>query len=202
MLVNTELFIAYKCSQCDHVQIFSIYVFLLLNKENSILRCKCDGSYIRLIKINEDKFKLAVYCQKCEDTHMFLLSRKVLLNEEALTLYCPYSKLELFIIGNNKYKVLEKIDEIEMVKESYISKKINFKDHFVNSKVMAESLGKINSIRKSGKLVCGCGSDDISVFLLKDKLLLRCKNCRARKEIKAKTNKDLMCLLNSDHIFL
>ena len=88
MLINTELFIAFKCEQCGHVQIFGIYAFLLLNKENSILKCKCKDSYMKIIKINEDKFKLAVYCSKCEDTHIFLLSRIWLPIKDVSILLC------------------------------------------------------------------------------------------------------------------
>lgn len=202
MLINTKLFIAFKCNECDHVQIFEIYIFWLLNKGNNILRCNCTNSYIKIIKINEDRFKLAVYCSKCEHTHMFLLSKRALINKEVFVLYCPNSKLELCLIGNNEEKLLNKLDKIEEDKENFVSKKLNLRNYFTNSKVMFESLGKINNIIKSGKLVCKCGSKDISVTMLKDKLVLKCRKCLAKKEIKAETNKDLILLLGKQGIFV
>ena len=67
---------------------------------------------------------------------------------------------------------------------------------------MFESLDKINTILKNGKLMCRCGNKDIAVFIFKDKLLLRCKECKATKEVKAASNKDLISLLSKRGIFL
>lgn len=202
MIINTNFCLAFKCYKCDHVQLFDISIFKMLQKENSILKCQCKGTYIRLIKINDDKFKLAIYCKKCDVTHIFLLSKRAVFSKNVFVIYCPYSKCELCVIGKNRDLVLEEVDRIERKIEHYVNKKCNKKDYFTNSKVVFESLDKISSIIKQGKVICKCGSTDISIYLLKDRLLLRCNNCMAKKEIKAASNKDLVNLLNKKGIFL
>ena len=202
MLINTKLNIAFKCDKCSHVQFFDISIFRILRRENSVLKCQCKKSYIRIIRINQNKFKLAIYCPECDDTHIFLLSRSALINEQVFIMYCPYSKMELCILGNNQEAVLKEIDSVQTKIEKYVNSKCNYKDYFVNSKVMLESLDRINSILKKGQLICKCGNEDIAVFIFKDKLMLRCKACRATKELKAASNKDLMELLSKKGIFL
>ena len=202
MIINTNFCLAFKCHECDHVQLFDISIFRMLQRENSVLKCQCNGSYVRLIKINDDKFKLAVYCKKCDDTHIFLLSKKAILSKNVIVIYCPYSKGELCVIGKDRDVVLEQVDKIERKIEHYVNKKCNKRDYFVNSNVVFESLDKINTIVKQGKIMCKCGSTDIAIFVLKDRLLLRCNECMAKKEIKAASNKDLVELINKKGIFI
>lgn len=202
MIIDTNFCLAFKCNACDHVQLCDISIFNMLQKENSILKCQCKGTYIRLIKINDDKFKLAIYCSKCDDTHIFLLSRKAIFSKKISIIYCPYSKLELCVIGRNRDVVLEEIDRIERKIEQYVNQKCNNKGSFTNSKVVFESLDRIGKIIKQGKVICKCGSTDIAVFVLKDRLLLRCNRCMAKKEIMVTSNKDLMNLVNKKGIIL
>lgn len=202
MIIDTKLNIAFKCDKCSHIQFFDISIFKILRKENSVLKCECEESYIRIIKMTPNKFKLAIYCPKCDDTHIFLLSRSALINERLFIMYCPYSKMELCILGNDKEAILKEVDKIEKKIENYINLKCEYKDYFTNPRVMLESLDKINAILKNGKLICRCGNADIAVFIFKDKLLLRCKECKATKELKAASNNDLMELLNKRGIFL
>jgi len=201
MGIKTDLYIAFKCDECDRVQLYEISMFNFFKGDFEV-RCNCNESGLSVRNINKEKIRIAIYCPKCDLVHLFLLSRKDLIKRNVIVLYCPKNGVELCIIGNSRDKVEEEIDFIETRIENLVDEKLNTKSVFVNTKVTYESIDKINDIKKKGMLTCWCGNDDIAVYILKDKLVLRCKNCMTRKDIKTVSNKDLSELKKKEEIVL
>ncbi|MBP5427413.1 MAG: hypothetical protein J6Y29_05965 [Clostridiales bacterium] len=201
MAIDARIYIAFKCDQCDHVQMCKLSIFRIFCGGSDI-RCQCGESGLRIININKIKLKIAFYCPKCDEVHSFLLLKREIMREDVLVLYCPYADIPLCVIGKNAEDVLREVDLIEEKIENLVDTRYNLRGYFTNSKVMYESIDKINNILRSGQIVCKCGSGDIAVYVKKDKLVLKCRNCMAQKELKAATNKDLNDLLDKMEIFL
>lgn len=201
MIIQTNLYIAFKCDECDNVQICEMSMFKFF-KGSFEIRCKCEESGISVMNISKEKLRIATYCPKCDNVHVFLLKRDDLIREKVKVLYCPYSDVETCIIGNDRNSVMEEIDFIETRIESLVDHKLNTKGYFTNTKITYESIEKINEIKKNGMLTCWCGNDDIALYMLKDKLVLRCKRCMTRKDIPTVSNKELNELKKKDRVFL
>lgn len=202
MGIETDVYIAFKCYECDHVQWNKVSMFRFFKGSFEIM-CKCERSSIPVINISKEKLRVAAYCPKCEVVHVFLVKRKdILKREKFVELCCPRSSMELCVIGMDEDLVMEEIDFIETRIENLVDESLKTKGYFVNTKVTYESIDKINEIKKKKKLICCCGNDDISLYVLKDRLVLRCSKCMTRVNIPTVSNRDLNELLKRDSILL
>lgn len=201
MVIKTGLYVAFKCDVCDKVQLCNISMFNFFKGDFEI-RCTCDESGVSVLNISKEKLRLATYCPSCDVVHVFLLTRKSLIDRDVIVLYCPKHGTELCIIGKDQDMVTDEIDFVERRIESLVDEKLNTKCELINTNVTYESIDKINEIKKKGMLTCWCGNNDIAVYILKDRVVLRCRRCMTRKDIKTVSNRDLVDLKKREEIVL
>ena len=201
MLLNASVTVAYKCPACGTFEFFDgISIFELLHKKKNDMACKCGHSAVNLLSDGINKLYISVPCISCEGTHYFYVSRKALLHNEVNTFICPEKGIKLCFVGNDE-AVRSRIDYFEKELDELINT-FGYENYFNNTQVMLDSLNHLHDIAEKGELCCECGKGDIEVTLLPDRILLKCRDCSATKELFAASNVNLKDIMARNKITL
>lgn len=200
MIIDTGITIAYKCSACGTFGFFTVSGFKLIRKQEHCFLCRCKKSNVILSSVSASKLKLTIPCISCGGTHPVLVNRKSLFRNEALVFVCPQTGLEICFIGGDR-DVRSKVDNLEKKLDELINM-FGYDSYFKNTSVMLDALNRVHDIAEQGNLFCSCGSSDIDLTLLPDRMLLKCKNCAGSTVIYAASNQDLKNILLMQQIQL
>lgn len=200
MLIDTNMTMAYKCSECGTFEFFNIYVFELLKRENLNLTCRCKKSDITICPNGSSVLKARVPCFACGEDHEFAFRPKEMLNRDIMVLCCPHTGIQLCFIGND-IKVRAKIDTLEQEQDELINN-LGYDDYFKNTRVMFDSINHIHDIAEKGNLICECGNDHVELVLLSDTIQLKCSKCPGSVVLSAASNEDLKYILRTQQIYL
>lgn len=200
MIIDASTTIAYKCSSCGTFEFVNITLFELLSVNETVYNCRCNGSKLVISKVNPDSLKMVIPCIGCGSSHVYVLDRKDFIKQDISVFYCPKTGIKQCFIGNDK-EVRIKIDILEKEFDELIDM-FGYDSYFCNTQVMFDSLNIIHDIAAKGKLFCECGNEDIELFLLSDKIYLRCNKCPASKIIYASTNEHFRDNLKLNQILL
>lgn len=200
MIVETGITIAYKCSSCGTYEFFNASLFKLIQKKECFLTCRCKGSGIAISEKAYLKFSIKIHCIACGGSHSFDVEAKELINRGINVFYCPKTGIQLCFVGNDN-QVRQKIDSLEKELDEMIDT-FGYESYFKNTRVMFDSLNHIHDIAERGNLACECGSNDIELVLLSDKIQLKCKKCPGSIIVHAASNEDLKDILGIQQIYL
>jgi len=200
MIINTDITIAYKCSSCGTFEFFDISLFKLLFKKVCHHQCRCKKSRITVFGGNTKELRITIPCIACGEDHLFIISRKAILDNEVNIFYCPKTGMQQCFVGKDS-EVRKKIDTLEKELDELINM-FGYDSYFENTQVMFDALNKIHDIAEHGSLYCECGNDDIELVLLSDRILLKCKKCIGNRVVNAASNEDLKHILTKHQIVL
>lgn len=198
MLIDTCVTIAYKCSSCGSFEFFNISLFTLLKKKESKFYCRCRKSCITVKQEGESGFLLKTPCMGCGNEHIYFIGRTNMLFNKLSIFNCPETGLQQCFIGND-ILVRKKVDSLEKELDELIDM-FGYESYFVNTQVMLDTLNKIHDIAAQGCLYCECGSIEVELVLLSDRILLKCSKCSAGRIIPASTNEDLKEILTKQSL--
>ncbi len=193
MIIDTSKTIAYKCSSCGSFEFYNISLFSLLHKKEKNNYCKCRKSCITVKKEGESGFLMKTPCISCGNEHIFFISKKDMVFKELNVFNCPETGMQQCFLGKDAL-VRKKVDSLEEELDELIDM-FGYDNYFKNTQVMLDSLNRIHDIAAQGSLFCECGSTEIELVLLSDRILLKCARCSAGKLVKAATNEDLKDLM-------
>lgn len=100
ILDSKETAVAYRCPKCGKMVRGMVGVFSL-SGDLIKLKCECGESELNMVKTNDKKVRVNVPCLVCGGTHGFVLSLGAFFDSEIFSYACPYSGIELCIIGKN-----------------------------------------------------------------------------------------------------
>lgn len=200
MLLDTNITFTYKCLSCGSFDFFNISPFKLPYEKECCFSCHCKKSGIIISRESIKEYKIRIPCINCGNEHVFIITRKQLLKKDLNVFCCPETGMQQLFIGNDDM-VRIRIDKLEKELDDLISM-FGYDDYFINTQVMLDSLNRIHDIAEQGNLYCECGSNDIELVLLSDKINLKCRKCSEEKNINAASNKDLKDILLRKQIVL
>lgn len=200
MLVDANVTIAYKCSSCGTFEFFNLTIFNLAYKKQYVLKCKCGESYVTLTRESARDYSIGIPCIGCGNEHKYILSRKEILNRNINIFNCPEKGIQQCFLGNDE-AVRKKVDMLEKEMDELISM-FGYDNYFSNTQVMFDALNKIHDIAEQGNLHCECGSDNVELIMLPDKIKLVCCKCSGNEIISAASNEDLKDILTKSQIML
>jgi hypothetical protein len=201
MLLNASVTVAYKCPVCGSFEFFDgISLSKIYYKKNNTFECRCGQSALAVSTEGSDGICITVPCISCECSHVFLISRKSLICNKVNTLLCPEKGIKLCFIGNDS-DVRQKVDCFERELDEIINT-FGYENYFSNTQVMMDSINHIHDIAEQGKLYCECGSEDIEISLLPDRIQLKCRACAAAKVLFAASNSNFKDIMSRNRIML
>lgn len=198
MLVDYKTSLAYICPYCSSVNLRIIDPFDFSGR--SVLEVKCAGDACgeTVVRITDakDKYKLAVECPLCEETHRAEIKKNTFWSQNLFQLTCSESGMPVMCIGEK--------DEASGVIRDLAHKLIAFDEMMGASddiRLFMEIAERVNLLAKTGKVSCVCGCKDIVMELFSKAVVLTCRDCAREKHIPP-TQESLTELLNASAIVL
>jgi len=199
MLIDTNFTIAYRCPVCGSFRFMGASLFgpLAVPGGNPDGCCGCD---ILVIGKKKGIYEVNVPCIGCGGSHKNVVNFKKVVRGGMDFYICENTGIQYCFIGNDDY-VRNMVDMYEKELDG-IADCLGYDNYFKNSHVMLDALIRLHEIAEQGNLFCECGSLDIEITLLPDRIYLKCRNCPGGQVIYASSNKDLKDILLKKRMLL
>lgn len=198
MILNSkETTVAYRCPKCGKMVRGMVGVFSL-SGDLIKLKCECGGSELNMTKTNDKKVRITAPCLVCPNPHSFVLSTQTFFDSEIFSYACPYSGIDLCIIGSEDAvaSAIEEADEtlIKILKEAGVEDVETFisakeaDDEAESEKVPDPEMQSIVhfllcELEDEGNISCKCGNHGRYEFKFVgtnlDNVLIYCTECSA-----------------------
>lgn len=199
MLIDTQTTIAYKCPSCGSFEFINTSLFYGKDNVDAPYICICGKSRM-VINRTQAGLSISVPCIGCGGTHLLLLTKKDILFKNIKMFICPETGITQCIAGKDD-AVRKSVDRLEKELDELIDT-FGYDSYFKNTRVMLDSVNRIHDLAEQGNLHCLCGSHDIELILLSDRIHLICNKCSTIKEIRAASNSDLKEIMAKQQIML
>lgn len=175
MIENLSKTISYICPFCSGVTQKQIGIFRFSGDMPAELYCsdKMCNEPCAIITPGRDKYKIAVDCPLCGETHSFVISKSAFWNKDLLSFSCPNAGVDIFFIGK-KSLVTEAVDENNKMLESIADK---YDNSLEDSDVLFHILDDLHRILNEDRIVCKCGNHRITPVFDENGILLVCDAC-------------------------
>ncbi len=212
MVLNAkQTTVAYRCPHCGAGVMSAVGVFSL-TAEMFKLKCDCGKSEMTVVYSNDGKIRLTVPCLFCPTPHSFVLNSSVFFDKELFVLPCPYSDMNIAVMGelNNVKAELARgeLELLELLEEHGIDSLEVFhakEDIFTDPQIFDIIMFVINELDAEGKIYCRCeseGEGDFEVEVLEEGIKVSCKKCGASRVIPTDTLLGANAFLNADSLYL
>lgn len=185
IVLRTVTAVALYCPHCGKLDLYDVSLFVL-HRRDLTFRCAC--GYVKgVLTAQADRhYTLRVPCHLCGTEHVFVFSRQQFWRGQVDKIYCSSTNMELGFIGERSavYGILDSCRrELDTASDE--------DGEWTNPEIMYGVLNKVHDIAERGGLYCRCGSHDIAMEILPDRLKLTCRRCGGTRELGAGTERDL-----------
>lgn len=193
-MLRTATTLALYCPHCGKLDLYDVSVFTL-PRGGLTFRCTCGHVKATLMTRQDRRYVLRIPCHQCGIKHDFVFSYRRFWRGPVDKIYCCNKKLELGFIGDKEavYGIWESCRRA-------LAGGVDGEGELVNAEIMYCVLNKVHDIAEQGGLYCRCGSRDIAVDLLADRLRLTCCRCGGVMELDAGTDGDLAAVCSLAYI--
>lgn len=200
--------LAYRCPSCLAVPTSMVGAFSL-SGDLFKLKCTCGGSQLSVEKTNDGKLRLTVPCLVCPTPHNYVISQNVFFGSDIFVIPCALSGIDICFIGKEKEvasAIVRSNDEIiKALGDTPIdSLKGNDNDDYTDPAVFDMITYVISDLLDEGKIYCRCpeGQGEYEANILKDSVVVKCKNCGASATIEARGTYDAEQFLHATELEL
>lgn len=181
MIKEFKKSIGYICPCCSTITVRNINIFDFSESACAEFPCTnsmCKSPSIR-VSSKKDKYAISVHCPICDEIHLYNIRKITLWHNDFFVLRCPESGFGVLFIGSDKRIRNEIADQESLIGELE-------EDFTVGEElsIIFESVEHINSLAKSDKIFCTCGSHNIAIEIDNNFITLYCRDCKAKREIK------------------
>ncbi|UWG97201.1 hypothetical protein LPY66_20450 [Dehalobacter sp. DCM] len=172
------------CPHCGKIQYKTISAFSLANNVRDNFFCSCGTSLLTLLNFKHQNKKVSIeyQCIYCGKAHHRSASRKAIWGTEPISLVCNDKARPIGYFGPRQTVVAlcqeTKRDFVEFVSE-FVSDDEEFASETDDFFIVYGVMEILDRMADKGQLSCECGSHDLSVEILPDKIELFCASCHA-----------------------
>ncbi len=183
--------IAYRCPHCGGGVMSAVSLFTL---KGSMIRLKCDcgKSQLEVMPTSDGKVRLSVPCIICPKPHQFTVSEKIFFGKELFVLPCPYSDINICMMGEVNHVKAElsrtELQLLELMEQSGIQSfealHEEANETVTDPQVLEIILYVIRDLDEEGKIKCRCGEDEEREYdaeILPEGVRVTCRKCGATK---------------------
>jgi hypothetical protein len=202
--------VAYRCPQCG-AGVMSVVNLFNLCADMIKLKCDCGGSEMTLVHTKDNKVRFTVPCIFCPNPHHFTLSSHSFFEKEMFALPCPYSGMNVAVMGDtdrvkaelarSELELLELLEENNAESFSSLHKEQGFDD----PQVLEIITYIVKELDAEGRINCLCESDeegDYELEFLPDAVRISCKRCGASATLPTNSLIDAYEILGADSLEL
>ena len=209
ILDNTKTSVAYRCPACGSL-VRSIVGIFSLTADSIKLKCPCGKSAMDIVYTRDKKIRLSVPCFLCPNLHNYTLSTSIFSSNDAISLSCPYSGVDICFIGSED-AVSAKVSEADRELAELLGD-ASFTDFGTTGKEKGELTDPqvleivkyvIDELRDEGALFCGCADGgDYEVKIGDAEVTVRCRKCGRLAHIPADSVSAAHAFLEIDSLTL
>ena len=205
--------IAYRCPKCGSGVISAVGIFSI-SADMVKLKCTCGGSEMTILYGKDGKVRLTVPCLVCPNPHQFTLSSNVFWGQELFSLPCPYTGINLAVMGDLNLVKAElarsELELLDLMEKSGVTdfSAMNQAEEGVLSDPQIDDiiLYVIKDLDAEGKIYCKCPPGETNreydVEVRDDGILVTCKKCGASRLIPTDSRLGAYAFLNADSLHL
>ena len=185
--------IAYRCPHCGGGVMSAVSLFSL---KGSMIRLKCDcgKSHMEVVPTTDGKVRLSVPCIICPKPHQFTVSEKIFFGKELFVLPCPYSDINICMLGEVNHVKAEisrtELQLLELMEQngigSFEALHEEANETVTDPQVLEIVLFVIRDLDEEGKICCRCKADEEHSYdaeILPEGVRVTCTKCGATKLI-------------------
>lgn len=213
VLESKQTTIAFRCPHCGAGVMSAVSLFHL---KGSMIRLKCDcgKSMLEVQPTGDGKVRLSVPCVICPKPHHFTVSENIFFNKELFSLPCPYSDLNVCMMGELNHVKAElsrtELQLLDLMEESGVSDLSALhqeaEESVADPQVLEIVLFVIRDLDEEGKIRCRCEkgeeSGDYDAEILPEGVRVSCKSCGASRLIPTDSFVGAHDFLNCDSLEL
>ena len=187
--------IAYRCPGCGSAVIGLVGKFAL-HANMLRLKCSCGDEQSLDITMSDGKVRLSVPCLFCRQNHSYVVSEALFFENDRFLLNCPYSKMDIAIIGDEETvkQELERTEaELNMLMKNLEAEELS--DIQPEDMPEAEILPDpavydtlrfvVKDLEAEGKLNCPCGKGPYDLRFTDGGMQVWCESCGATYDFSA-----------------
>ena len=183
--------IAYRCPHCGG-GVMSAVSLITLKGSMIRLKCDCGKSQLEVTPTSDGKVRLSVPCIICPKPHQFTVSEKIFFGKELFVLPCPYSDINICMMGEINHVKAElsrtELQLMEMMEEngieSFAALHEEANETVTDPQVLEIILFVIRDLDEEGKIRCRCREDEEREYdaeILPEGVRVTCRSCGATK---------------------
>ncbi|MBE6703132.1 MAG: hypothetical protein E7585_06950 [Ruminococcaceae bacterium] len=212
VLESKQTTLAYRCPHCGTGVMTAVNLF---NLKGSLVRlkCECGASSMDTELCKDGKVRLAVPCMICPTPHRFTVSEKIFFGSELFTLPCPYSDINICVMGETNHVKAElsrtELQLLDLMEKSGITDfealHQEAEKSVTDPQVLEIVLFVIRDLDEEGKIQCRCAEGEEREYdaeILADGVRVTCKKCGATKLVPTHSLLDAHDFLNCDTLEL
>ena len=210
VLENKQTTIAYRCPHCGAGVMSAVDIFSL-SADMIKLKCSCGESEMTVVYNKNGKVRFTVPCILCPNPHSFTVSTNLFFNKELFVLPCPYSDINICMMGDANYVKAElsrsELELMDMLEKSGLESFDDLRGEQILSDPQVTEIVTyvIAELDEEGKIYCKCDKDSEKEYeaeIRADGVFVRCKHCGASKLIPANSLINANEFLNADSLEL
>ncbi len=212
ILESKQTTLAYRCPHCG-AGVMSLVGLFSLSSHMMKLKCDCGKSEMTAVYGKDDKIRLTVPCIVCPNPHHFTVSKSLFFGKELFTVPCPYSNLNLVVMGEtNEVKAelargeLELLDLMEKNGITELDTLRGDESALSDPQIMDVIMYVIRELDAEGKIDCKCPKTDdereYDVQITEDGVLVSCQKCGASRLIPTDSCLSAHAFLYADSLHL
>ena len=211
VLESKQTTVAYRCPNCGAGVLSAVGLFSL-SADMVKLKCDCGHSEMTVVQCRDGKVRLTVPCIFCPNPHVFTVSRSLFYGKELFVLPCPYSDVNICIIGEiNRVKAelaRTELELLDIMEENGISDfSVLHQDEqsvLTDPQIFDIVMFVIHDLEAEGKITCRCpdGDGEYEAEVLDDAIRVSCTKCGAERLIPTDSCLGAHAFLNCDSLHL
>ena len=211
VLESKQTTVAYRCPHCGAGVLSAVGLFSL-SADMVKLKCDCGHSEMTVVQCRDGKVRLTVPCIFCPNPHVFTVSRSLFYSKELFVLPCPYSDVNICIIGEiNRVKAelaRTELELLDIMEENGISDfSVLHQDEqsvLTDPQIFDIVMFVIHDLEAEGKITCRCpdGDGEYEAEVLDDAIRVSCTKCGAERLIPTDSCLGAHAFLNCDSLHL
>ncbi len=210
VLESKQTTVAYRCPECG-AGVMSVVGLFALSAHMVKLKCDCGKSEMTVVYSKDGKVRFTVPCILCPNPHNYTLSSSVFFGKDLFVLPCPYSDINIAMIGEtNKVKAelaRTELELLDMLEKSGVEGFEQFRGEgsLADPQVMEIITYVVKELDEEGRIYCNCqgeGEREFELEFLPHSMRISCKACGASKEISTESLIDAHEFLNADSLIL
>ena len=207
-----ETTVAYRCPHCG-AGVMSIVGVFSLSAQMFKLKCSCGQSETSMVRASDGRIRFTVPCILCPNPHTFTVSSKVVFSKELFMLPCPYSDINIAVMGDEDHVKAElsrsELELLDLLEKSGIDsfEALHGDSFLTDPQVLDIITYVIRELDEEKRITCKCKPDpdvegEYDVEIRDNGVYVECRRCGASKLVPADSLISAHEFLNADSLNL